>query len=143
MSALRRATVVVIVLGLLAGLLEGARLALPLAHDDGLPSVGVIVGVTTMAGFVVSPLLVAATGYWVGGRVTLSDRYAGLVARFALAGASSVFVGYLVALALPGEVTVWRFLPSAAVRSVVASAEVPLYGLAGATLAHFRGDRVT
>ncbi|MFC5368879.1 hypothetical protein [Salinirubrum litoreum] len=137
MSALRRATVVVTALGLLAGLLDGGQLALALAGDLGPPN-DWVVSATTIGGFVASPLLVAVTGYWVGGLIALSDRYVGLLARFALCGAVSVFVGYLLAFALPRDVSVWRFLPSAAVRLLFASVEVPLYGLAGAAVAHFR-----
>jgi len=137
MSALRRATLVVVVLGLVTGLLDGAQIALPLAYDDALPSVGVFVGVTRTGSFVASPLLVAATGYWVGGRVALSERYVGLVVRFALAGAAAVFVGYLLVFTIPRTPDVVRFLPAAAFQSLFALVEVPLSGLAGAALAHF------
>lgn len=135
MTALRRATVAVTALGLLAGLLDGGQLSLAIAYGArSFPA-----WVTTLGSFVASPLLVAVTGYWVGDRVALSDRYAGLVGRFALFGASAVFVGYLLAFAVPGEVTVWRFLPAAVVQFLFASFEVPLYGLAGAAVGHFRG----
>lgn len=137
MSALRRATLVVAVLGLVTGLLDGAQIALPLAYDDALPSVRVFVGVTRTGSFVASPLLVAATGYWVGGRVALSERYVGLVVRFALAGAAAVFVGYLLVFTIPRTPDVWRFPLAAAVQSLFAFFEVPLSGLAGAALAHF------
>lgn len=133
MSALRRATLVVVVLGLLTGLLDGAQIALPLAYDDALPSVGV----TRTGSFVASPLLVAATGYWVGGRVALSERYVGLVVRFALAGASGMLVGYLLVFTIPRTPDVWRFPLAAGVQSLFAFFEVPLSGLAGAALAHF------
>lgn len=137
MTALRRATVAVTVLGLLAGLADGAQLSLALAGDLGPPNDWVVT-VTTLGSFVASPLLVAVTGYWVGSRVPLSERYVGLVGRFALCGAVAVFVGYLLAFAVPGDVTVWRFLPSAGMQLLFASVQVPLYGLAGAAVAHFR-----
>lgn len=137
MTALRRATVVVTVLGLVAGLLDGGQLALALAGDLGPPN-DWVVSATTIGGFVASPLLVAVTGYWVGNRVALSDCYVGLLGRFALGGALAVFVGYLLAFVVPRDVSVWRFLPSAAVQLLFASVEFPLYGLAGAALAHFR-----
>jgi hypothetical protein len=137
MAALRRATLVVAVLGLVTGLLDGAQIALPLAYDDTLPSVGTVVGVTRTGSFLASPLLVAATGYWIGGRVALAEQYVGLVVRFALAGAAAVFVGYLLVFTIPGTPDVWRFPLAAGVQSLFAFVEVPLYGLAGGALAHF------
>jgi uncharacterized membrane protein len=136
MPALRRASVVVTLLGLVAGLLTASHLALTLAGELTRPPRWVATG-TTLAGFVVSPLLVAVTGYWAGSRIALPERYVGLLVRFALCGAPAVFVGYLLAFLVPQDVSVWRFLPAAGIQTLFASAQFPLSGLAGAALAHF------
>lgn len=135
-AALRRASVVVALLGLLAGLLTASHLALTIAGDLA-PPPRWFATATTLAGFAVSPLLVAVTGYWVGSRLELSERYLGLFTRFALCGAPAVFVGYLLAFLVPQAVSVWELVPAAALQALFASAQIPLAGLAGATLAHF------
>lgn len=93
--------------------------------------------------FLLSPVAIFGLGYWTGGRVDVPDTYLELAATMGVAAGVAALVGQLLAVALGmGGILepLLRVLVPSLFNGAVRGVDVAVTGLAGAAVAHFRGD---
>jgi hypothetical protein len=131
----------VVALTLAAGVAAAVQQYAPVLLDLPVPQVSVAVFAVSAVGFVLSPVLVFALGYWTGRRVDVPRTYPSVAAAFGVGGGLATLAGFAAVLlvgVIPDAGNLGMAAFSATHTAVVRGVSYAVTGVAGAAVAHFR-----
>lgn len=131
----------VAVLALAAGALSGVQQFAPVVLDLPVDRVGTLLFAVSVAGFLLSPVLVFAAGYWAGTRVHVPGEYGRVALVFGVVGGIASLVGYGAVVAVgvaPDAGDLGMVALSSLHTTVLRAVSYAITGVAGASVAHFR-----
>lgn len=131
----------VVALTLVAGVTAAVQRFAPVLLDLPVSRVTTAVFALSVVGFVLSPVLVFALGYWTGRRVDVPRAYPSVAAVFGVGGGLATLAGFAAVLLVgvvpdAGDLGMVAF--SATHAAVVRGVSYAITGVAGAAVAHFR-----
>lgn len=140
----RRAAVLVAILGVLAGVLAAVGQMLPLLLERPPERIGTIALVLGGVSFLVSPVAVLLVGYLVGGRVDVPDEWTRVAVTFGVVGAVASFAGALLVSFLvpiqPMRGSGRTVAGASGFNAIVRGVSFAISGVAGAAVAEFSAE---
>ncbi|MFC4552466.1 MULTISPECIES: hypothetical protein [Halorussus] len=139
----RSASLAFALLGFVLGAVGQIRNLAPALFSDSTPrSLGFPMMVLGFVLFFLSTVVVAAIGYWAGSSVDLSREFAGFTLTAGVVGGLGFLVGgaaVLLAAPLSPADTSLAIVFGVGYNALTKAVSIGLLGLAGASVAHFRG----
>lgn len=131
----------VVALTLVASVAAAVQRYAPVLLDLPVSRVGATVFAVSVVGFVLSPVLVFAVGYWTGRRVDVPRAYPSVALVFGVGGGLATLAGFAAVLLVgvaPDASDLGMAAFSATHTAVVRGVSYAVTGVAGAAVAHFR-----